>query len=395
MAGPRNYSEAAAEPTRAVPFCLPDYVGTEVQNLQAAIAHGRLEGGGPFTRSCEAMLADITCSTAAMVVPSCTAALEMIALLLDIGPGDEVIMPDYTFVSTANAIALRGGVPVFVDIDPSTLNIDPDAAESAITSRTKALLPVHYAGVPCDMDRLGALSAEYGIALVEDAAQALGSSWNGRPAGGMGAMGAVSFHHTKNVTCGEGGALLINDAALVRPAEHIRDKGTDRAEFLRGDVQKYEWRVLGSSYLLSELAAAVLEAQLCRMETLLTKRMALWQAYEAVLGPIPDVRTPQVPPRATHNAHIYHLRLPDRGHRDAFIAAMGTAGVTVAPHYVPLHATPGGRRYGRAHGSMSVTFDAADTLVRLPLFSAMSQAEHAHVLEASLEALAAQGLGSP
>ncbi|MEO2104446.1 MAG: dTDP-4-amino-4,6-dideoxygalactose transaminase [Actinomycetota bacterium] len=387
MAPQKPYSDRSSGPPVAVPFCKPDYEKRERQNLTAAIAEGRLEGGGTFTKAAERRLRGMTAAASALVVPSCTAALEMMALLIGVQEGDEVIVPAYTFVSTANAIALRGATPVFVDIDPVTLNLDPAAVVDAITPRTKAIIPVHYAGVPCDMDELSRIGTTHGLWLLEDAAQALGATWNGQPAGGIGDMGAVSFHHTKNVTCGEGGALLVNAPRMVEAAEQVRDKGTDRASFLRGDINKYEWRVLGSSYLLSELAAAVLEAQLFRMEDLLTKRMAHWRAYDRVFSGLADVRTPRPPAAATHNAHIYHLRLPSRGDRDRFLCSMRGAGILAAPHYVPLHETPGGRRYGRSHGALPVTLDAADTLVRLPLFSAMSETERNRVIEQGLQAL--------
>lgn len=302
-------------------------------------------------------------------------------MALDITAADEVIMPAYTFVSTANAIALRGGTPVFVDVDPETLNIDTTKIEAAITAKTKAILVVHYAGVSCDMDALVALCEEHKVVLLEDAAQALSSSWKGKPLGSFGTFGAVSFHHTKNVTCGEGGALLINDSAYVSTCEIIQDKGTDRAKFLRGDINKYEWHSLGSSFLLSELAAAVLASQLNRAEELKRKRIKVWQRYHQCFGQLKHVRTPRISEHSDHNAHIYHLRLPTAALMLALKNYCADNGIIVAPHYVPLHETTGGQDFGRHVGTMTHTCEAAATLLRLPLFASMTAVEQDHVLE--------------
>ncbi|MBO6797755.1 dTDP-4-amino-4,6-dideoxygalactose transaminase [Maricaulis sp.] len=370
-----------------VPFCKPDYAVNETGHLNAAIAEGRLEGGGRFTRASEAFLETMLGAKAALVVPSCTAALEMMGLVLDLKPGDEVIMPSFTFVSTANAMALRGAVPVFVDIDPNTLNIDPVAAEAAIGPRTRAIMLVHYAGVGCDMDAFEALSRKHDLVLLEDAAQALEASWNGRPLGSFGTYAAISFHHTKNVSCGEGGAFISNHGGDARLAEFVRDKGTNRADFLRGTESKYEWLSLGSSYLLSELAGAVLLGQLERSGDLLAKRLRLWARYQEAFAGRDDVIVPRIPPSAGHNAHIFHLRLCDREARDGFCQAMRERGVVASPHYVPLHLTPAGRQLGRAVGCMDITVRTTETLVRLPLFSAMTDSQQAFVIETALALL--------
>lgn len=373
--------------TIRVPFCRPDYESGELEHLADAVRFGRLEGGGPFTRACEQLLEADTGSHRALITPSCTAALEMMALLLDIRPGDEVVMPAYTFVSTANAIALRGGVPVFAEIDPATLNLDPDAAAAAITSRTRAIMLVHYAGVGCEMEAFQSLASKHGLALLEDAAQALGARWNGRALGSFGRLGAFSFHHTKNVACGEGGALLVNDERDRQRADYVRDKGTDRADFLRGERSKYEWRELGSSYLLSELAAAMLQRQLERRQSLLEKRLARWTCYDRVFSSYADLVTPHIPKPASHNAHIYHLRLPEPESREAFIAELRSQGIIAAAHYVALHDTPGGQKLARSAGDLPHTRKAAETLVRLPLYSAMTDGEQDIVINAAMQAL--------
>lgn len=379
-------------PPVRVPFCRPDYGQEERDAFEEAIASGRLEGGGVQTKECEARLQKNTGAERVLITPSCTAALEMMALALELGPGDEVIVPAFTFVSTANAFALRGAVPVFADIDPSTMNLDPEAARAAITPKTRAIMLVHYAGVGCEMEAFLDLCTKHDLVLLEDAAQAVGADWNGKALGSFGAMGAFSFHHTKNVTCGEGGALLVNTPNLVKPAEFIRDKGTDRADFLRGQVSKYEWRVLGSSYLLSELAAAVLLGQLNREAALTKARMRVWKTYDEHFGPINSLHTPYIPIDAKHNAHIYGVRFANQGLRDACAAFMRQRGVITAPHYVPLHLTPAGQKYGRASGDLRHTIDAATTLLRLPLYSAMSDEDITLVLDSFKAFLHENGL---
>ncbi len=380
-------------PPIRVPFCRPDYGQRERLAFEDAIAGGRLEGGGPQTQACEELLQTGTGAERVLITPSCTAALEMMALALELGSGHEVIVPAFTFVSTANAFALRGATPVFADIDPLTMNLDVEAARLAITPRTRAIMLVHYAGVGCEMEAFLALCAEHDLVLLEDAAQAVGARWNDKALGSFGAMGALSFHHTKNVTCGEGGALLVNTPDMIKPAEFIRDKGTDRADFLRGHVNKYEWRVLGSSYLLSELAAAVLLGQLQRIKELTSARMRIWREYDQHFGQINSLRTPHIPKAATHNAHIYGIRFANRALRDACDIYMRSKGVMTAPHYVPLHLTPAGKTFGRASGELPHTIDATQTLLRLPLYSTMSDDEMKLVIETLKDFLCENGLG--
>ena len=370
-----------------IPFCKPDYGPAERAAIETAMCSGKLEGGGAMAQKCENWFEARTGCARALITPSCTASLEMMALALDLQAGDEVIMPSFTFVSSAGAFALRGAVPVFVDIDPQTFNLDVDAARAAITPQTKAVLLVHYAGVGCEMEAFVDLCLEHGLVLLEDAAQAIGATWNGRPLGTFGAMSAFSFHHTKNITCGEGGALLVNDAGLIRSCEMIRDKGTNRADFLRRQIAKYEWHSLGSSYQLSELASAVLSEQLLRIELINTARLRLWTRYAEALGSDNRLQTPFIPKQAGHNAHIYSVLLSDRAQRDACAVFLRARGIVAAPHYVPLHLTPGGRKYGRAHGSLGVTLDVAARQLRLPLFATMRGVEQDAVMRALNEFL--------
>jgi len=354
-----------------IPFSKPTLGPLEHEYVAQALASGHLHGGGPFTRKCERWLeARLGCGRA-IIVPSCTAALEMAALLFEIGPGDEVIMPSYTFVSTANAVALRGGVPVFVDIRHETLNIDEDLVEAAITPRTRALFPVHYAGTPCDLRRLRSIADRHGLHMAEDAAQALLSSHQGTMAGTAGHLGCLSFHSTKNVTCGEGGALLVNDPGLAARAEVLHEKGTDRSRFMRGEVDKYSWRDLGSSYVPSEVTAALLLAQLERAEELNTARQRAWDAYHEALAQLDrDGRLVRqvLPAGCKGNAHIFFVVLPTAEERDALLAHLRSRGIGATFHYVPLHSSPAGRRLGRAAGSLRNTDDLAARMVRLPLW---------------------------
>lgn len=354
-----------------IPFNRPYLVGQELDNIRQAHASGMLSGDGPFTRRCHAQLQALTGSHRALLTHSCTAALEMAALLADLGPGDEVILPSYTFVSTANAFVLRGATPVFVDIREDTLNLDERLVEAAITPRTRALCVVHYAGVACAMDVLGDIAQRHGLLLIEDAAQALCARWNGRALGSFGALAALSFHETKNVTCGEGGALLINDPQHMQRAEILREKGTDRSRFFRGEVDKYSWVDLGSSFLPGELSAAFLSAQLEAAEALTARRMAIWNAYHAWAEAherAGRLRRPVVPDVCTHNAHMYYLLLPDAAARDRVMHDLKEDGVHAVFHYVPLHSSPAGQRFGRAHGSLTNTDALSARLLRLPLW---------------------------
>jgi dTDP-4-amino-4,6-dideoxygalactose transaminase len=376
----------------SIPFSRPHLTGAEQSYLSQAMAGGaKLCGDGPFTLRCQAELKRLCGCAHALLTHSCTAALEMAALLLDLGPGDEVIMPSFTFVSTANAFAMRGAVPVFVDIDRGTLNIDPGAIEAAITARTRAVVVVHYAGVGCDMDAIGAIARHHGLAVVEDAAQAIGASRGGRALGGIGDLGALSFHDTKNVICGEGGALLVRRGDLAQRAEILREKGTDRSRFLRGEVDKYSWQDIGSSYLPSDLLAAFLLAQIEHLEPITTARRAIWQRYHTLLEPLDAqglLARPVVPADCEHNGHIYWLLLRPGIDRDAVLASMRAAGVSATFHYVPLHDAPAGRRLARAAGRLDVTVDAAARLVRLPLWVGLTPDDQARVVHTLQDAIA-------
>ncbi len=360
-----------------VPFNRPHATGKELEYISEAVAQAHTSGDGPFTKRIHKWLMERTGSSAALLTHSCTAALEMMALLLDIGPGDEVIMPSYTFVSTANAFVLRGATPVFVDIRQDTLNIDETLVEAAITPQTKAIVAVHYAGVPCEMTALQAIADRHGIALVEDAAQAVGSRYGGRELGSIGALGALSFHETKNLISGEGGALLVNAPEYVERAEIIREKGTDRSKFIRGQVDKYTWVDAGSSYLPSDLVAAFLWAQLENADTLIADRLRSWHSYNDRLASLESegvIRRPIIPANVEHNGHIYYVLFEDNATRDRALQELRTRGVSALFHYIPLHSSPAGLRYGRVSGSMARTDSLSGRLARLPIFPQMGEA---------------------
>jgi len=352
-----------------VSFNRPILAGQELYYVADAVQRGHLSGDGYYTELCQNRIAGMISARAALLTHSCTAALEMAALLLDLKEGDEVIMPSFTFVSTANAVALRGATPVFVDIRPDTLNIDERLVEGAVTERTKAIFPVHYAGVPAEMNELDAVATKHDLAIVEDAAQALGSTYRDRPAGRLGSLAAVSFHETKNIISGEGGALVIRDERFIERAEIIREKGTNRKLFFRGQVDKYTWVDLGSSYLPSELIAAFLLAQLEHFDDITGRRLSSWRKYDAVFRGYHNrgLRTPFVPDHVTHNGHLYYIMLPSLELRQEFIAGMKEDGIMTPFHYVPLHNAPAAERFARSYGDLSVTMDVSDKLVRLPL----------------------------
>lgn len=357
-------------------FNKPYMTGRELWLISQAHANGHLSGDGAFTRRCHAWLEQRTGCAKALLTHSCTAALEMSALLLDLRPGDEVIMPSFTFVSTANAFVLRGAVPVFVDIRPDTLNLDEALIEAAITPRTRAICVVHYAGVGCEMDAILAIARKHGLAVVEDAAQGIFSTYRGKPLGSIGTLGALSFHETKNVISGEGGALLVNDQSLCERAEVIREKGTNRSKFFRGQVDKYTWVDVGSSYLPGEIIAAFLAAQFEEAEDINRRRMAIWERYHAWAEPLEArglLRRPIVPPHCTHNAHMYYLLLPSLERRTSFIEALKQRGVGAVFHYIPLHSSPAGLRYGRNMGELPTTDSTSDRLVRLPLWVGLEE----------------------
>lgn len=373
-----------------IPFNRPHMTGREFVCLEEAIRNNHLSGDGPFTRRCQELLERKIGCRRTLLTHSCTAALEMAAILSGVGPGDEVILPSYTFVSTANAFVLRGATPVFVDVRADTLNIDETRIEQAITEKTRAIVAVHYAGVSCEMDAILDIAKRHRLLVVEDAAQAIGSRYRGKPVGSLGNVSALSFHETKNVISGEGGALLVNDPALVERAEIIWEKGTDRRRFFRGQVDKYTWVDIGSSFLPGEVVAAFLWAQLQDADSITARRVALWDGYLRRLAPKAaraGLTLPTVPAHCAHNAHMFYVLVPRAGRRAEVLARMNEAGVNAVFHYVPLHGSPAGRKYGRVSGTMSVTDDVSARLIRLPLWADLSEAEADYVCETLVQAL--------
>lgn len=372
-----------------IPFNKPYMTGRELWYIAQAHATGHLSGDGPFTKRCNAWLENTIGCKKALLTHSCTAALEMAAILLDLKPGDEIIMPSYTFVSTANAFVLRGAVPVFVDIRADTLNIDETLIEDAITPRTRAICVVHYAGVGCEMDAIMDIAARHGLVVVEDDAQGILSTYKGRPLGGIGHLAALSFHETKNVISGEGGALLINDERFLERAEIIREKGTNRSKFFRGQVDKYTWVDVGSSYLPSEILSAFLAAQLEDAVNITECRIAMWNEYYEWAKPLEEVgkvRRPIIPPECKHNAHMFYLLLENLDARTRFIAALKQRSVNAVFHYIPLHSAPAGKKYCRTHGNLTNTDGLSDRLVRLPLWIGL-ESQMAGVRKAAESAL--------
>lgn len=367
-----------------IPFNKPYLTGRELAYIAKAHEGNMLAGDGPFTGRCHQWLEENTACSKALLTHSCTAALEMAALLLNIQAGDEIIMPSFTFVSTANAFVLRGGVPVFVDIRRDTLNLDERLLEAAITSRTKAIVPVHYAGVASEMDAIVKIAIRNQLSIVEDSAQGVMSSYKGRALGSIGDLGCFSFHETKNVISGEGGALLVNNPELAMRAELVREKGTDRSRFFRGEVDKYTWQEIGSSYLPGELIAAFLWAQLEDAESITAGRLASWKYYHDVLASPENegkLRRPLIPKDRQHNAHMYFVLLSNEVDRKAVLDDLLLKGVVCVSHYVPLHSSPAGRHYGRVHGSMEVTDEQACRLIRLPLWTGISRQQQDRVVD--------------
>jgi dTDP-4-amino-4,6-dideoxygalactose transaminase len=357
-----------------IPFNKPYMTGRELAYIAQAHSIGQLAGNGAFTRKCHDWLEARTNTRKALLTHSCTAALEMAAILADIRPGDEVIMPSYTFVSTANAFVLRGGVPVFVDIRPDTLNIDESKIDPAITPRTKAIVPVHYAGVACEMDTILGIARRHELLVIEDAAQGVLATYKGRPLGAIGHIGAYSFHETKNITAGEGGALLANDERFAERAEIIREKGTNRGQFFRGQVDKYTWVDIGSSYAPGEVTAAFLWAQMEEAESITRRRLMLWDRYHHALAPLEAdgrLRRPVTPDACQKNAHMYYILLPSPEQRTQVIRALSQRGINAVFHYVPLHSAQAGKRFGRVSGTMSNTDALSARLLRLPLWLGM------------------------
>jgi len=366
------------------------FLGQEFEHIKDAIDSKHISGGGKYTKLCNGILEDITGTKKALLTNSCTAALEMSALLLNIQQGDEIILPSYTFSSTASAFALRGANLIFIDVKNDTLNLNENLIEQAITKKTKAIIPVHYAGVACEMDSILDIASKHKIAVVEDAAQAIGSCYGKKPCGSIGDLGCYSFHETKNVSCGEGGALLINKEFYIEQAEIILEKGTNRSKFFRGQVDKYTWVDLGSSYLPSDMLAAYLYPQLQNMEKINEHRTELWNNYHNNFEDFEKreiVKRPFIPANCKHNAHLYYLRFNSLKIRSKFIEFMKVKGIMCIFHYVPLHSSPAGKKYGKAASSMKNTDNASDTLARLPLFYGMSKEVQNKIIDCAREFL--------
>lgn len=373
-----------------IPFNKPFVAGKELYYIAQAVTYGNISGDGHFTKACSQFLEEQFGIHKVLLTPSCTAALEMAAMLCDIGPGDEVILPSYTFVSTANAFVRLGAKPVFVDIRPDTLNIDDARIEDAITEKTRAIVPVHYAGVGCEMDRISTIADKYGLKLIEDAAQGVNASYNGRPLGSIGELGTYSFHETKNYICGEGGALCINSPELVERAEILRDKGTNRKQFFRGQVDKYTWVDVGSSYVPSEICSAFLYAQLESLDTIAQRRRQIYQFYRQQLKPLEAeglLQLPRVPDDCDSNHHMFYILLRDRRTRDALLDFLKERGIHAVFHYVPLHSSPMGAKFGYQAGDLPVTEELSGRLIRLPFFYEITDEEQTRVIAAVRDCL--------
>jgi dTDP-4-amino-4,6-dideoxygalactose transaminase len=371
-----------------IPFNKPSLTGNELRYINEAVSSGHASGDGPFTRRCQEILERELGVRKVLLTTSCTHALEMAALLLECAPGDEVILPSFTFVSTVNAFVLRGATPVFADIRPDTLNMDEARLEALVTPRTKAIVPVHYAGVGCDMEAIGAIAGRHGVAIVEDNAHGLFGKYRGRFLGTFGCLAAQSFHETKNVTCGEGGALVINDARLAERAEIIREKGTNRSRFFRGEVAKYTWVDVGSSYLPSDILAAFLCAQLEARDTIQTRRQQIWHSYREHLADwaaAHGVRLPVVPPDCEQPYDMFYLLLPSLGARQALVSHLKARGILAVFHYLPLHLSRMGVRFGGRPGDCPITEEVSDRLLRLPFYNDLTEAEQASVVDAIRE----------
>lgn len=384
--------------TTTVPFHVPHTARRQAEYMSSALVSGDLDGNGDYSARASESIQRITGAGQVLLTPSCTAALEIAALLLDLAPGDEVVMPSFTFAPTASAFALRGAVPVFVDCHPDTLNLDEKALEDAITERTRAIIAVHYAGVACEMDEIMRIAERHGIPVIEDNAHGLGASYRDRPLGSIGRLAAQSFHATKNVHSAKGGALLVNDDSMVDRATIIRDRGTNRHQYFLGQVDKYRWVDLGSSYILPELLAALLAAQLEEHDTVQRKRSAVWYRYHEGLAEWAGhqrVQLPVVPADRNHSAHLYHLVLPEPADRAAFLKHLRARGVTATIHFVPLHSSPAGQRYGRTvPGGCPITEHVADRLVRLPLHTGLTPVQVEQVVDAVVSFRTSESRGS-
>lgn len=360
--------------SQSIPFNRPFLTGKELGYIEQAHQNLMLSGDGPLTAFCERWLERETGCGRALLTHSCTAALEMAAILSGVGPGDEVIMPSFTFVSTANAFVLRGATPVFIDIRADTLNIDESLIEAAITPRTRAIVVVHYAGVGCEMETIMEIAGRHGLLVVEDAAQGICASYRGKPLGSFGNAAALSFHETKNITCGEGGALLVNDPGWIARAEVVREKGTNRRQFMEGLVDKYTWVDIGSSFLPGEISAGFLRAQMEQAWEITSRRLVHWQRYHEAFEDLERrglARRPVIGEGCVHNAHMYYLLLPTPAERNRVIRELAAAGIMAIFHYVPLHSSPAGRHLGRSVGTLAVTDRVAGTLLRLPMYVAL------------------------
>lgn len=369
----------------AIPFTSPTTTGQEFDYLKQVFEIGKFSGKGQLTKACQEWFAENLQTSSALMTPSCTHALEIAALLSGVGPGDEVILPSFTFTSTATAFVRCGASLVFVDIRPDTMNIDPDCIERAITDRTKVIVTMDYAGVACDYDRINELARAHDLVVVEDAAQALLCTYNGRWCGTLGDLGCFSFHETKNIHCGEGGCLIAANEQYSTRAEIIQEKGTDRSRFLRGEVDKYTWQDTGSSYELSEINASVLLAQLRHAKTVMADRVRSWNLYQESLAPLAgagSIGVPHVPDGCEHNGHIYYIKTEDKNDRSALIAFLKARGVQATFHYVPLHSAPGGRKFGRFNGEDRWTTAESERLLRLPLYYNMRADDVLRVVDA-------------
>jgi dTDP-4-amino-4,6-dideoxygalactose transaminase len=357
--------------------------GKELLYAAEAQRNHHLSGDGPFTKRCHQWIERRTGCAKALLTHSCTSALDLAALVLDIEKGDEVILPSYTFVSTANAFVLRGAVPVFVDIREDTLNLDEQLIEAAVTPRTRAIVPVHYAGVSCEMDSIVAIAKRHNLKVVEDAAQGIMASYKGRALGAIGDLGSFSFHETKNIISGEGGSLLVNDSKLASRAEIVREKGTDRGGFHRGEVDKYTWQDVGSSFLPSEITAAFLWAQFEEAEQITKGRLLIWQRYHEMLAPLEQqgrLRRPVVPPECKHNGHMYYVLLAPEIDRQMVLSELKRNQIGAVFHYVPLHSSPAGMRFGRPHGNLSLTTSLSQRLIRLPMWFGLNELQQRRVV---------------
>jgi dTDP-4-amino-4,6-dideoxygalactose transaminase len=381
-----------------IPFNKPFVAGKELYYIARAVSLGNIGGDGHFTQQCCRLMEQRFGIHRVMMVPSCTAALEMAVMLCDPAPGDEVILPSFTFVSTANAVVRTGARPVFVDIRPDTLNLDEEQVEAAITPRTKVIFPVHYAGVSCAMNRIGEIARKHGLRVIEDAAQGVNSWYNGRALGSIGDLGTYSFHETKNYICGEGGALCVNDPVLVERAEILRDKGTNRRQFFRGQTDKYTWVDVGSSYVPSEICCAFLYAQLELMDAITERRKAIFEYYREHLAPLEAeglLRMPRVPADCQSNFHIFYILLPNGPTRDGLMQHLKQAGILAVFHYIPLHSAPMGLKLGYHEGQLPVTEDLSARLLRLPLYHEITEAEQADVVREVTTYLRSHHASSP